>query len=236
MDDTEFERQLLDALPKLKHFCRGLCKDDAEDVFQEAIAKALAAKDSFAHPLKMDSWLCTIARNSFFTTIKRNRFFTSFSPVGSDAPVKTPDYRVSPYERLEAKQQLAIIGRLSEEHQACMWDYLMGLSIEEIAKRNGVPEGTIRSRLSRARARYVELEAQPQAVVVDTPSELEKKLRKAARMRAAYAMKVETERETVASVRQAKKEAYKLREAERKRAARAAKKEAKLAKSRAIAA
>jgi RNA polymerase sigma factor (sigma-70 family) len=61
--------------PALRAFARRLCRQDADvdDLVQETLAKALAARHRFQPGTNLRSWLFTIERNTFNTSYQRGR-------------------------------------------------------------------------------------------------------------------------------------------------------------------
>ena len=139
-------------LPALRAFARSLTRDanDADDLVQETLTKALANIDRFEPGTRMKSWLFTIMRNTFLTAIKvRKREAPGVAEAVSDS-------RAS-----EATQEWALRGRevrdgLSTlpqtQREALVLIGMLGISYEEAADICECPVGTIKSRLNRGRA------------------------------------------------------------------------------------
>lgn len=64
---AEFRRQLQDIIPSLRAFARGLCgnRELADDLAQEAMMRAWAARDSFEPGTNFRAWIFMILRNHF---------------------------------------------------------------------------------------------------------------------------------------------------------------------------
>lgn len=91
MDATAFKRELTATIPHLRAFARGLCgrSDLADDLVQEALMRAWAARDRFTPGTSMRAWTFTILRNIYLTEMRRNRFAaitTTPPPSASSSP------------------------------------------------------------------------------------------------------------------------------------------------------
>jgi RNA polymerase sigma-70 factor (ECF subfamily) len=132
---------------------------DAEDVVQEACLKAHAGIAGFAGG-NARAWLLTIVRNASYTWMARNRP-RSVVAVGDLADLDDvsppPDSDAdSPEAALIAKANSAAveaaIARLPQAfRETVVLRDINGLSYREIATMLGVPQGTVMSRLARAR-------------------------------------------------------------------------------------
>ncbi|RWH74234.1 sigma-70 family RNA polymerase sigma factor [Mesorhizobium sp.] len=132
---------------------------DAEDVVQEACLKAHAGIAGFAGG-NPRAWLLTIVRNASYTWIAKNRP-RSVVAVGDladlDDVAPPPDSDTdSPEAALIAKANSAAveaaIARLPQPfRETLVLRDINGLSYREIAAMLGVPQGTVMSRLARAR-------------------------------------------------------------------------------------
>src|SRR3982075_3171214 len=71
--DGDFRRHLLDLIPFLRAFSRSLCGDRelADDLAQEALAKAWQSRDTFRAGTNLKAWLFTILRNQFYSDRRR---------------------------------------------------------------------------------------------------------------------------------------------------------------------
>jgi len=71
--DSEFERDLIALVPHLRAFARSLCRNRtlAEDLTQEALARAWGARARFEAGSSLKAWVFTILRNEFYSHRRR---------------------------------------------------------------------------------------------------------------------------------------------------------------------
>ncbi|MDH3531279.1 MAG: RNA polymerase sigma factor [Gammaproteobacteria bacterium] len=136
-------------------------KAAAEDLFQELLLKAFGKLDDLVKLDEPGSWLCRVMYNLFIDEqrrFQRRRMHTveegqlpGEGLAGLPGP-GSPDYD---NERLEKIRRLdAALAKLSDEHRIVVLLHdSEGYKISEIQALTGVPGGTVKSRLSRARAR-----------------------------------------------------------------------------------
>jgi len=130
---------------------------DAEDAAQEGFVKAYRALDRFRPGAEWRPWLLRIvaneARNRVRSSGRRHRLelrLTEGFRPGDAAP--SPEAVAVALD--ERKRLLAMVNALSDEDRAVIASrYFLELNGEETAAALGIPEGTVKSRLSRALAR-----------------------------------------------------------------------------------
>lgn len=137
--------------------CLGMMgnKQDAEDCAQETFIKAFRGFSGFRRDAKVSTWLYSIAARCCTDALRRRQETFSLEQLqeeGFDPPGDDP----SPYLRLESGERLRLLRealqRLPYEHrQPVVLCDLQGLSYEEAAHALGIPLGTVKSRLNRAR-------------------------------------------------------------------------------------
>ena len=81
-EPDQFKQQMVALIPSLRSFARGLCgnRDLADDLAQEAMIRAWAARDSFTPGTNFRAWMFMICRNQFYTTVRRNARVASWDP------------------------------------------------------------------------------------------------------------------------------------------------------------
>ncbi|MBN9521908.1 sigma-70 family RNA polymerase sigma factor [bacterium] len=148
--------------------------DDAADVVQDAFLNAYQSLHAFKGDAEFFTWLYRIAFNGAISLKRKKRPTGSLDAAGGEhgfEPADPSDYVRTGHalERTEEDRLLhAALGRLSPEHREVLtMKDLDGLRYEEIAEVLGVPVGTVRSRLHRARLELRELlapldDAEPQ--------------------------------------------------------------------------
>jgi RNA polymerase sigma-70 factor (ECF subfamily) len=133
--------------------------DDADDVAQEAYLRAFRHFDTFRGD-DMRVWLLAIVRNSFVTWAGRNRSARlqfAAETVEHDAPI-WGEAPADPETLLLRRADSATIERLlaalpAEYREVLVLREIEELSYRQIAQVIAAPEGTVMSRLARARAR-----------------------------------------------------------------------------------
>jgi DNA-directed RNA polymerase specialized sigma24 family protein len=71
LSDADFHKELTAVIPHLRAFARMLCgdRDRADDLAQEALMKAWAARGSFIAGTRFRAWIYTILRHHYFGQI-----------------------------------------------------------------------------------------------------------------------------------------------------------------------
>lgn len=163
--DAAFERDVLRCLPDVARFARGLTHDpaDADDLVQETFLQAYRGYHTFRPGHDARRWLFTICRHAHTRQRTRDARLVE-SEDGSDAEFETllavrghaAARRAGEdtlFERLDLRPAIdAALAVLPDTfRQAVVLVDMEGQSYEEAAVVQGVPVGTIRSRLFRAR-------------------------------------------------------------------------------------
>ncbi|MFN3522835.1 MAG: sigma-70 family RNA polymerase sigma factor [Phenylobacterium sp.] len=160
---AEWRDNIVDMIPTLRAFAWSLCQNgsDADDMVQETLTKAWAARDRFEPGTNLRAWLFTILRNTYYThATRRQREVRDqdgayagalTSPASQEWTVAVSALRRA-LDRLPAdyREALILVGAA-------------GLSYEEAAEICGCALGTVKSRVNRARARLLkEMEEAPE--------------------------------------------------------------------------
>ncbi|MCO6419487.1 sigma-70 family RNA polymerase sigma factor [Siccirubricoccus sp. KC 17139] len=122
--------------------------DLADDLVQETLLRAIAAREQFQEGTNLRAWLFTILRHARAGALRR----AARSPMVH--PDTLPDAPVSggQEERQAMRDVAAAFDLLSPLHREALWVVVVeGLDYADAARVLGVPPGTLRSRLSRAR-------------------------------------------------------------------------------------
>ena len=150
--------EILSLLPQLRGFARFLAGQpaQADDLVQETVLRALAALDQFTPGTSMKAWLYTIARNLFY---EQRRHGLRERDVMSDYAHR-PDQpgRDTGEGEADALRDLnGAIWRLSPRlREALVLVGVQEMTYAEAAHVCGVTVGTIKARVSRARAQNME--------------------------------------------------------------------------------
>jgi RNA polymerase sigma-70 factor, ECF subfamily len=150
--------RVADQLPRLYPAARAWTRsrEEAEDLVQETVARVLA-RPRFLRGEDEVGYLLRALRN----TLVSQRRAESRRPATAELVEEVAaNSRASddPAEAVEIRQIYAAIGRLPDEFRdALVAVDIAGLSYQEAARNLGVPEGTLTSRLFRARDRVARL-------------------------------------------------------------------------------
>lgn len=153
----DFRTELTRIAPHLRAFARGLCgrPDYADDLVQETLLKAWAARDSFQPGTSIRSWTFVILRNVFLSEARRNRFRGDYDPDAAERLLSQP---AGQEDGLHMGDLRAAMMRLSpERREALLLVGAGGFSYEEAADIAQCAVGTMKSRVARARRSLEEM-------------------------------------------------------------------------------
>lgn len=138
--------------------------EDALDVVQEAFLSAYQSLDSFKGDALFSTWLYRIAVNTAISLKRKKRVLARLPDRNGENGLEVADQSElnqpgSAMERAEEQRKLhQALSRLSPEHRVVLvMKELEGQKYEDMAATLGVPIGTVRSRLHRARLELREL-------------------------------------------------------------------------------
>ena len=128
-------------------------REEALELAQEVFIKAWQALPTWQPDAQFHTWLYRIASNAALDVLRRRKV-VRFVPLDDDydAPADQP----GPEAQLQARQGLrrldaALARLLPEQREIVLLREVEGLSYDELATTLGIDQGTVKSRLSRAR-------------------------------------------------------------------------------------
>ena len=134
-------------------------RDDAYDLLQDTTLKVLDNEDKYVDNVNFKGWVFTIMRNIFInnyrrmartaTVVDRSEDLYQINLSGQTS-FETPEGSVTVHEIT------AVINSFSDEFKVPFSLHLAGYKYAEIAKRTGLPLGTVKSRIFFARKRLQE--------------------------------------------------------------------------------
>jgi RNA polymerase sigma-70 factor, ECF subfamily len=162
MDADDFPARIVSALPALRRYARTLMRSswnpdvDAEDLVQDAAVRALEKRRLYAerNAVPLETWLRTVMHHLHATGVRRSVYRATYPSGGME------DLR----RGREAAPDDAALGAVVADAVAALdqlapaqLDVLLricidGRSYAEVVEDTGLPVGTVRSHLSRARA------------------------------------------------------------------------------------
>jgi RNA polymerase sigma-70 factor, ECF subfamily len=151
--------RLGDHVDRLYASAWGLCgnREWAEDLVQETYARVLA-RPRFLRKDDDLGYLLRALRNTFFVQLKKEKRQPRGEEISAGSEPVDSVGHMQPEREAEARLIYAAIAELPEDFRfALVAVDVTGLSYEEAAKALRIPEGTVRSRLYRARDRIADL-------------------------------------------------------------------------------
>ncbi|SFM09475.1 sigma-70 family RNA polymerase sigma factor [Methylobacterium pseudosasicola] len=155
--DAEMRDLLLGSIPALRAFAFSLTYDldRSDDLVQDTLVRAWVNAGSFRRGTNLTAWLFTILRNLFYSEQrKRKREVEDADGVMAGKLTSLPEQEV----RMEMAQFQTALNRLPHaQREALVLVGAQSFTYEEAAAICGVAVGTIKSRVSRARMRLIEV-------------------------------------------------------------------------------
>ena len=144
-------REIVELLPRLRRFGRTVTRhrEDADDLVQIAVERALTRADQWQPGTRLDSWIFRIMQNAWIDEVRaRQRRDLTFVPeeLGEQVGVSTTDAQIDAIAVRKA------VAQLNEDQRSVVGLVLIeGLPYKEAAEVLDIPIGTLTSRLARAR-------------------------------------------------------------------------------------
>jgi RNA polymerase sigma-70 factor (ECF subfamily) len=138
----------------------------AEDAAQETLVRVWKALPGFDGRAALGTWIYAITRNTCLMELRRRRPTVSFDdPDSTEAQHAATSIATGPAEDPERENLLRLVEALPRNQQeAVRLFYLEDRSYDAVAERLGMPLGTVKNLLHRARKRLMEL-ARPDEVI-----------------------------------------------------------------------
>lgn len=161
MRTRELVDEMLRHIPSLLRMGKRLTGShaEAEDLVQETLMRAMQHSSELREPSQMRAWLLTIERRLFLNSRRglRPRLEVLDGGLSPHRREPTGDLERELMEGSLGDELEAALAALPEEQREAIWlREVEELSYDEIARVQDCPLGTVRSRLSRARAALAE--------------------------------------------------------------------------------
>jgi RNA polymerase sigma-70 factor (ECF subfamily) len=136
-------------LPELRAYARFLVRDrsKSDDLVQDSVVRALASMTQFQEGTSLKAWMFTILRNAFFEQVRRRK--REDAAMALHAQTAAEGVQLHHGEIADLSQMLWSLPPLLRE--ALVLVGAQEMTHEEAAEICGVPVGTMRARVSRAR-------------------------------------------------------------------------------------
>jgi RNA polymerase sigma-70 factor (ECF subfamily) len=159
--NCELRSGLASILPEMRSFARFLVREptQADDLVQDAVVRALSAADQFEPGSNLRAWVFTILRNLFREKLRRSR---TEQRIISEARHNPDSIEPEARGRADIVDLQKALWQLSPDLREAL--ILVGaheLDYEEAALICGVPIGTMKARVSRARAKLAQIAVSP---------------------------------------------------------------------------
>jgi len=161
---------IIDEIPRLRRYARALTgeQDLADDLVQETLERAIAKWHFWQRERNLRPWLFSIMHNLYVDQLRSGRHIDY---CDDEALEKIPFASPQP-DGLELRDLDRALARLPlDQRQILLLVGLEEMSYREVAATLGLPQGTVMSRLSRARSRLKAIlnnEAAPNLRVVSS--------------------------------------------------------------------
>lgn len=133
-------------------------RDDAHDLLQDTMLKALDNEEKYAEGTNFKGWLFTIMRNTFINNYRRGvRNATVVDTTDNLYLLNLGESTIeSPEESYSATEISKAINEFSDEYRIPFSMHLQGYKYNEIAEKMNLPLGTVKSRIFFARKKLQE--------------------------------------------------------------------------------
>jgi RNA polymerase sigma-70 factor, ECF subfamily len=127
-------------------------EDEAREVFQDTYIRVFRGLDGFRGEASLTTWVLRIGRNLAWNRHRHAKTRRAFETSLEDSDIDPPAAEITRHNDLE----VALTRLPDVQREAVLLFYMEGFSVEEVARVTGRPANTVKSDLSRARAKLRE--------------------------------------------------------------------------------
>lgn len=156
MQEIDFTNTVTKYAYSLRPFALSLTRDmeDAHDLIQETLLRALSSQEKFAEGTNLKAWLYTIMKNIFINNYRRNKKRNTIIDTTEDMYViNSNSTRVMNLgeSNISMENVTNAVNLLNEEFRVPFMMHYQGFKYHEIADHLTLPIGTVKSRIHFAR-------------------------------------------------------------------------------------
>jgi RNA polymerase sigma-70 factor (ECF subfamily) len=161
MTAIEFNYKLVGMQSYLEYFAKKLTsnEDDAKDLVQETLLKALTFREKYVHHTNFKAWLFTIMKNIFINNYRRNKKAQTIIDTTDNLYYihrRIDKYPETPDMELSEKEIRKTIDGLADDHRVPFEMHTQGFKYKEIADELDISIGTVKSRIFFGRKKIME--------------------------------------------------------------------------------
>jgi RNA polymerase sigma-70 factor (ECF subfamily) len=161
MTAMEFNTALTGLYNNLQYFAHTLTRnrEEAEDLVQDTVLKALTNRDKFQDNTNLKAWTFTIMKNTFINKYRRAVKANTIIDTTDDLyflNIPRPSNFTRPDSEFSVQEIKKSVGRLNDEHRLPFEMHTQGYKYKEIADKLNLSIGTVKSRIFFARKKLME--------------------------------------------------------------------------------
>jgi len=153
--DTFEQDELTALIPRMRSFAQSLCRDhaQADDLTQDALLSAWRRRDSYQQGTNLKAWIFMIMRNQFYSDKRRSWRVLQLDPTVAEETLIAVSNPAAALELDDVRRGMLALS--AAQREALTMIAVHGMSYTQVARHCHCAEGTIKSRVSRARAALV---------------------------------------------------------------------------------
>jgi RNA polymerase sigma-70 factor (ECF subfamily) len=159
---VSLQKDIVEQIPRLRRYARALMQGDAlaaDDLVQDCLERALSRMQSWKRGSDLRAWLFTIMHNIYVNQVRRSSNGPKFVALPEQEPPGQSSAQAESAVNLDHLQR-ALEYLSPDQREILVLITVEGLRYKEVATILDIPEGTVMSRLSRARLQLRTLLAQ----------------------------------------------------------------------------
>lgn len=151
---SELHARIVETIPRLRRYARALLRGDAlaaDDLVQDCLERALSRLHSWRADSDLRAWLFTIMHNVYVNQVRRAAAGPTFTAI-AERDDWAAESGSAESGAAVSELQRALGALPPDQREIVLLVSMEGLRYHEVAAILGIPEGTVMSRLSRARS------------------------------------------------------------------------------------